>query len=139
MKLKWGKLGKRRRRPCTGCPASKTKNLRWARKWSISRSRIRRVYAPPLNHNYTDLSLRLHFTRTYDPFQELSYYLFEECLMAALLVRFNKMRPRQKRGKPSSPKGEHGKPSSPAPKGESGRPRKGKPRRACRMDKSSRS
>jgi hypothetical protein len=29
MKLKWGKLGKHHRWPCTGCPASKTnKNLR---------------------------------------------------------------------------------------------------------------
>jgi hypothetical protein len=41
MKLKWGKLGKHHRRPCTSCPASKTKkNLRRARKRSISRSRI---------------------------------------------------------------------------------------------------
>jgi hypothetical protein len=125
MKLNWGKLGKRRRRPCTGCPTSKTKNLRRARKWSISRSRIRRVYAPPSNHSYTDLSLRLRFTRTYDPYQELPYYSFEECLAAALLVRFNKTRPRQKRGKPSSPKGESGKPSSPAPKGEADTRRRG--------------
>jgi hypothetical protein len=107
MKLKWGKLGRRGHRPFTGCPASKTnKNLRRARKRSISRSRIWRVYAPPANHNYTDLSLRLRFTRKYDPYQELSYYSFEECLVAALLVRFNKMCPRQKRRKPSSPKGE---------------------------------
>jgi hypothetical protein len=132
MKLKWGKLGKRGRQPFTGCPESKTnKNLRRARKRSISRSRIWRVYAPPVNHNYTDLSLRLWFTRKYDPYQELSYYSFEECLAAALLVRFNKTRPRQNRGKPSSPKGKRGKPSSPAPKGERSRPRKGKPRRAC--------
>jgi hypothetical protein len=132
MKLKWGKLGKRRRRPCTGCPASKTnKNLRRARKRAISRSTIWRVHAPPANHNYTDLSLRLRFTRTYDPYQELSYYSFEECLAAALLVRYNKWCPRQKRGKPSSLKGELGQPSSPAPKGERNRPRKGKPRRAC--------
>jgi hypothetical protein len=132
MELKWGKLGKHRRRPCTGCPASKTnKNLRRARKWAISRSKIWRVHAPPTNHNYTDLSLRLRFTRKYDPYQELSYYSFEECLAAALLFRFNKTRPSQKRGKPSSPKGERGKPSSPAPKGERSRPRKGKPRRAC--------
>jgi hypothetical protein len=107
MKLKWGKLGKPHRQPCTGCPVSKTKkNLRRARKRSISRSRIWRVYAPMVNHNYTDLSLRLRFTRTYDPYQELSYYSFEECLTAALLVRFNQMCPRQKRGKPSSPKGD---------------------------------
>jgi hypothetical protein len=91
MKRKWGKLGKRGRRPFTGCPTSKTnKNLRWARKWSISRSPIWRVYAPPVNHNYTDLSLRLQLTKKYDPYQELSYYSFEECLAAALLVRFNK-------------------------------------------------
>jgi hypothetical protein len=94
----------------------KTKNLGRARKWSISRSRIWRVYMPPANLNYTDLSLRLWFTRTYDPYQELPYYSFEECLAAALLVRFNKMDPRQKRGKPSSPKGKRGKPSSPAPR-----------------------
>jgi hypothetical protein len=132
MKLKWGKLEKNRRRPCTGCPASKTnKNLRWARKRAISRYTIWCVHAPPANHNYTDLSLRLWFTRTYDPYQELSYYSFEECLAAALLVRYNKWRPCQKRGKPSSPKGERGKPSSPAPKGERSRPRKGKPRCAC--------
>jgi hypothetical protein len=55
MKLKWGKLGKHHRRPCTGCPASKTKTLQRARKQSISRSKIWRVYAPPVNHNYTDL------------------------------------------------------------------------------------
>jgi hypothetical protein len=132
MKLKWGKLGKRRRRPCTGCPTWKIKkNLRRASKRSISRSRIWLVYAPPTNHNYTDLSLRLRFTRTYDPYQELSYYSFEECLAAALLVRFNQTHPLQKRGKPSSPNGESGKPSSPAPEGERSRPRKGKPRRAC--------
>jgi hypothetical protein len=132
MKLKWGKLGKRGRRSFTGCPASKTnKNLRRARKRSISRSTIWRVYAPPVNHNYTDLSLRLWLTKKYDPYQELSYYSFEECLTAALLVRFNQTLFRQKRGKPSSPKGEHGKPSSPAPKGKRSRPRKGKPRRAC--------
>jgi hypothetical protein len=70
-----------------------------------------------VNHNYTDLSLRLRFIRTYDPYQELPYYSFEECLTAALLVRVNQTRPRQKRGKSSSPKGERGKPSSPAPKG----------------------
>jgi hypothetical protein len=120
---------------------SKTKTLRQARKRSISRSKIWRVYAPLANHNYTDLSLRLRLTNTYDPYQELPYYSFEECLAAALLVRFNKMHPRQKHGKPSSPKGECGKPSSPkgecgkpsspAPKGERSRPRKGKPRRAC--------
>jgi hypothetical protein len=85
--------------------------------------------------------LRLRFTRTYDPYQELPYYSFEECLAAALLVRFNKTLPCQKRGKPSSPKGERGKPSSPkgergkpsspAPNGERSRPRKGKPQRAC--------
>jgi hypothetical protein len=132
MKLMWGKLGKRGRRPFTGCPASKTnKNLQWARKRAIARCKIWRVHAPPANHNYTDLSLRLRFTRKYDPYQELPYYSFEECLAAALLVRFNMTCPRQKRGKPSSPKGERGKPSSPAPKGERSRPRKGKPRRAC--------
>jgi hypothetical protein len=132
MKLKWNKLGKHHRRQCTGCLASKTKkNLRRARKRAIARSKIWRVYAPPANHNYTDLSLRLRFTKKYDPYQELSYYSFEECLAAALLVRFNRTRPRQKRGKPSSPNGERGKPSSPAPKGERSRPRKGKPRRAC--------
>jgi hypothetical protein len=132
MKLKWGKLGKRGRRPFTGCSASKTnKNLRRARKRAIARSKIWRVHAPPVNHNYTDLSLRPRFTRKYDPYQELSYYSFEECLAAALLVRFNMMRPHQKRGKPSSPKGERGKPSSPAPKGERSHPRKGKPRCAC--------
>jgi hypothetical protein len=132
MKMKWGKLGKHHRRPCTGCPASKTnKNLRRARKRSISRSRIWRVYAPLANHNYTDLSLRLRFTRKYDPYQELSYYSFEECLTVVLLVKFNKTHPRQKHGKPSFPKGERGKPSSPAPKGERSRPRKGKPRHAC--------
>jgi hypothetical protein len=60
MKLKWGKLGKCRRRPCTGCPVLKTKKkLRQARKQSISRSRIWLAYAPPVNHNYTDLALRL--------------------------------------------------------------------------------
>jgi hypothetical protein len=132
MKLKWGKMGKRRRRPCTGCPPSKTnKNLRRARKQPISKSKIWRVHAPPVNHNYTDLSLRLRFTRKYDRYQELSYYSFEECLAAALLVRYNRTRPRQKRGKPSSPNGKRGKPSSPAPKGERSRPRKGKPLRAC--------
>jgi hypothetical protein len=119
MKLKWGKLGKRGRRPFTGFPASKTnKNLRQARKRSISRSTIWRLYAPPANHNYTDISLRLWFTRKYDPYQELSYYSFEECLAAALLIRFNQTLFRQKRGKPSFHKGERGKPSSPAPKGE---------------------
>jgi hypothetical protein len=132
MKLKWGKLGKRHRRPCTGCPASKTnKNLRRARKRAISKSKIWRVHAPPENHNYTDLSLRLRFTRKYDRYQELPYYSFEECLAAALLVRYNRTRPRQKRGKPSSPKGERGKPSSPTPNGERSRPRKGKPLHAC--------
>jgi hypothetical protein len=105
--------------------------LRRARKRAISRSTIWRVHAPPANHNYTDLSLRLRFTRTYDPYQKLPYYSFEECLAMALLVRYNKLRPRQKRKNPSSPKGEHGKPSSPTPKGERSRPRKGKPRRAC--------
>jgi hypothetical protein len=120
MKLKWGKLGKRRRRPFTAFPASKTnKNLRRARKRSISSSTIWRAYAPPANHNYTDLSLRLRFTRKYDTYQDLPYYSFEECLAAALLVRFNQTLFRQKRGKPSSPKGERS------------RPRKGKPRRAC--------
>jgi hypothetical protein len=128
MKLKWGKLGKRGRRPFTGCPASKTnKNLQRARKRSISRSPIWRVYAPPANHNYTDISLQLRLTKKYDTYQELPYYSFEECLAAALLVRFNQTLFRQKRGKPSSPKGERGKHSSPAPKGERSRPRKGKP------------
>jgi hypothetical protein len=107
MKLKWGKLGKHGRRPFTGFPASKTnKNLRRVRKRSISSSTIWRVYATPKNHNYTDLSLRLRFTRKYDPYQELPYYSFEECLAAALLVRFNQTIFRQKRRKPSSPKGE---------------------------------
>jgi hypothetical protein len=65
MKLKWGKLGKRRRRPCTGCPVSKTKKKSWrARKQSISRSKIWLAYAPSANHNYTDLALQLRFTRT---------------------------------------------------------------------------
>jgi hypothetical protein len=132
MKLKWGKLGKHGRRPFTGCPASKTnKNLRRARKRSISRSPIWRIYAPPANHNYTDLSLRLRLTKKYDLYQELPYYSFEECLAAALLVRFNQTLFRQKRGKPYSPKGERKKHSSPAPKGERSRPRKGKPRHAC--------
>jgi hypothetical protein len=132
MKLKWGKLGKRGRRPFTGFPTSKTnKNLRRARKWSISRSTIWRVYAPAANYNYTVLSLRLRFTRKYHPHQELSYYSFEECLAVALLVRFNQTLFRRKLGKPNCPKGERGKPSSPAPKGERSRPRKGKPRRAC--------
>jgi hypothetical protein len=117
MKLKWGKLGKCHRRPCTGCPVSKTnKKLRRARKRAISRSMIWRVHAPPANHNYTDLSLQFQFTRTYDPYQELPYYSFEECLAAALLVRYNKWCPRQKGGKPSSPKGELEQPSSPAPR-----------------------
>jgi hypothetical protein len=130
MKLKWGKLGKHGSWPFTGCLASKTnKNLRRVRKRSISRSTIWRAYAPPTNHNYTDLSLRLRLNRKYDPYQELPYYSFEECLAAALLVRFNKTLFHQKRGNPSSPKGEHGKPSSPAPKGERSCPRKGKPRR----------
>jgi hypothetical protein len=132
MKLKWGKLGKRGHRPFTGCPTSKTnKNLRRARKRSISRSTIWRVYAPPANHNYTNLSLRLRLTKKYKPYQELPYYSFEECLAAVLLVRFNQTLFRQKHGKPSSPKGECGKPSSPVPKGERSRPRKGKPRHAC--------
>jgi hypothetical protein len=132
MKLKWGKLGKRRHRTCTGCPASQiNKNLWRARKRAISKSKIWRVHAAPANHNYTDLSLRLWFTRKYDRYQELPYYSFEECLAAALLVRYNTTRPRQKHGKLSSPKGEHGKPSYPAPKFERSRPRKGKPRRAC--------
>jgi hypothetical protein len=74
------------------------------RKRAIARSKIWRVHAPPANHNYTDLSLRLRFTRKYDRYQELSYYSFEEYLAAALLVRFNRTRPRQKRGKPSSPR-----------------------------------
>jgi hypothetical protein len=104
MKLKWGKLGKHHRRPCTGCPASKTnKNLRQARKWSISRSRIWLVHAPPANHNYTNLSLRLRFTRTYDPYQELPYYSFEECLAAALLVRFNQTCPPRSMKNPPPP------------------------------------
>jgi hypothetical protein len=95
MKLKWGKLGKHRRRSCTGYLASKTnKNLRRARKRAIARSKIWRVHALPAYHNYTDLSLRLQFTRKYDPYQELPYYSFEECLAAALLVRFNRTRPR---------------------------------------------
>jgi hypothetical protein len=95
MKLKWGKLGKRRCRPCTGCPASKTnKNLQRARKRAISKSKIWHVHAPLANHNYTDLSLRLRFTRKYDRYQELPYYSFEECLVAALLVRYNRTRPR---------------------------------------------
>jgi hypothetical protein len=94
MKLKWGKLGKHRRRSCTGCPALKTKKKsRRARKQSISRSKIWPAYAPLANHNYTDLALRLRFTRTYDPYQELPYYSFEECLAAALLVKFNQMPP----------------------------------------------
>jgi hypothetical protein len=132
MKLKWGKLGKHGRRTCTGCPASQiNNNLRRARKRAISKSKIWRVHEAPANHNYTDLSWRLRFTRKYDRYQELPYYSFEECLAAALLVRYNTTRPRQKRGKPSSPKGERGKPSSPAPKFERSRPRKGKPRRAC--------
>jgi hypothetical protein len=59
------------------------------------------------------------FTRKYDPYEELPYYSFEECLAAALLVRFNQKLFCQKRGKPSSPKGERS------------RLRKGKPRRAC--------
>jgi hypothetical protein len=63
--------------------------------------------------------LRLRFTRKYDTYQDLPYYSFEECLAAALLVRFNQTLFRQKSGKPSSPKGERS------------RPRKGKPRRAC--------
>jgi hypothetical protein len=55
MKLKWGKLGKRHRRPCTSCPALKTKKKsQRARKQSISRSKIWLAYAPPVNHNYTD-------------------------------------------------------------------------------------
>jgi hypothetical protein len=70
-------------------------------------------------------------TKKYDTYQELPYYSFEECLAAALLVRFNQTLFRQKCGKPSSPKGERGKHSSLAPKGERSRPRKGKPRRAC--------
>jgi hypothetical protein len=120
IKLKWDKLRKHGRRPFTGFPASKTnKNLRRTRKQAISSSTIWRVYAPPVNHNYTDLSLPLWFTRKYDPYQELPYYSFEECLAVALLVRFNQMLFRQKRGKPSSPKGERS------------RPRKGKPQRAC--------
>jgi hypothetical protein len=83
---KWGKLGKRGRRPFTGFPTSKTnKNLQRARKRSILSSTIWLVYAPPANHNYTDLSLRLRFTRKYDPYQELPYYSFEECLAAALI------------------------------------------------------
>jgi hypothetical protein len=95
MKLKWGKLGKCHRRPCTGCPMSKTnKKLRRARKRAISRSMIWHVHAPPANHNYTDLSLQFQFTRTYDPYQELPYDSFEECLAAALLVRYNKWCPR---------------------------------------------
>jgi hypothetical protein len=85
--------GKHGHRPFTGCPASKTnKNLRRARKQAIARSKIWCVHALPANHNYTDLSLRLRFTRKYDPYQELPYYSFEECLAAALLVRFNMTR-----------------------------------------------
>jgi hypothetical protein len=122
MKLKWGKLGKRRHRQCTGCPASKTKKKSGrARKQSISRSKIWLAYAPSVNHNYTDLALRLRLTRTHDRYQELPYYSFEECLAATLLVRFNRTPPPCKQGKPSSP----------APKGERSRPRKGKPRHAC--------
>jgi hypothetical protein len=60
MKLKWGKLRKHHRRPCTGCPTLKTKKKsRRVRKQSISRSRIWLAYASPANHNYTDLALRL--------------------------------------------------------------------------------
>jgi hypothetical protein len=74
---------------------SKTnKKLRRARKRAISRSMIWHVHAPPANHNYTDLSLQFQFTRTYDPYQELPYDSFEECLAAALLVRYNKWCPR---------------------------------------------
>jgi hypothetical protein len=132
MKLKRGKLGKHHRRPCTGCPASKTKKKsRRAREQSISGSKIWLAYAPPVNHNYMNLALRLWFTRKYDPYQELPYYSFEECLAAALLVKFNQTRPHDKHRKPFSPKGECGKPSSPAPKGERSRLRKGKPRCAC--------
>jgi hypothetical protein len=101
-----------------GCPASKTdKNLQRARKRSISRSRIWLVHASPANHNYTDLSLRMRFTRTYDPYQELPYNSFEECLMAALLVRVNQTLPRQKHGKSSSPQGRARKALFPRPQG----------------------
>jgi hypothetical protein len=94
MKLKWGKLGKHHHWQCIGCLALKTKKKSWrARKQTISRSRIWLAYALLANHNYTDLALRLRFTRTHDPYQELSYYSFEECLAAALLVRFNQTPP----------------------------------------------
>jgi hypothetical protein len=80
-----------------------------------------------VNHSYTDLALRLRFTRRYDLYQELPYYSFEECLAVALLIKFNQTRSRDKRGNPSSPKGEREKPSSSAPKGERSRPRKRMP------------
>jgi hypothetical protein len=104
MKLKWGKLGKHRCRQCTGFPAEKTKKKSWhARKQSISRSRIWLVYATSANHNYTDLVLRLRFTKTHDPYQELPDYSFKECLMVALLIRFNQMPPAS--AESPSPKG----------------------------------
>jgi hypothetical protein len=103
MKLKWGKMGKRGRRQCTGCPAEKTKKkLRRARKQTILRSRIWLAYAPLVNHNYIDLVLRLRFTKIHDPYQELSDYSFEECLAAALLVRFNQTPP-ARAGSPPPP------------------------------------
>jgi hypothetical protein len=96
--------------------ATKTKNLRRARKRSISRSMIWHVHAPPANHNYTDLSLRLWFTRTYDPYQELPYYSFEECLAAALLVRFNKTLPTRSAESPPPPRASVESPLPPPPR-----------------------
>jgi hypothetical protein len=92
------------------------KKSRRARKQSISRSKIWLTYAPLANHNYTNLALRLRFTRTYDPYQELSYYSFEKCLVAALLVKFNQTPPSHKRGKPSSPRASAESPPPPPPR-----------------------
>jgi hypothetical protein len=49
--------------------------LRRARKWAISSSTIWSVYAPPANHNYTDLSLQPRFTRKYDPLSRAAVLL----------------------------------------------------------------
>jgi hypothetical protein len=105
MKVKWGKLGKRGPQQCTGGTMKKTKKKSLsAKKKAISRSRIWLAYASPVtNHNYTDRVLRLKFTKTHNPHQELLECSFEECFAAALLVRYNQTPPTPKRETPPTP------------------------------------
>jgi hypothetical protein len=64
-------------------------------------------------------------TKKYDPYQELPYYSFEECLAAALLVRFNQTLFCQKSGKPSSPQVQARKALFPRPQGRAQPPEEG--------------